>query len=96
MGTSVMTPRTAARAMVRVVNRHASPPEATTTTAKLLALCRLPDLAHAALAEQGGDVVVPEAGAGTEGHELLSLLTELVYAQAVNGSSLRVVVKFDG
>ena len=42
----------------------------------------LPDLAHAALAEQGGDVVVPEAGAVAEGHGLLSLLTGLVYAQA--------------
>ena len=29
---------------------------------------RLPDLAHAALAEEGGDVVVPEAGAGAEWH----------------------------
>ena len=28
----------------------------------------LPDLAHAALAQQGGDIVVPEAGAGTERH----------------------------
>ena len=28
----------------------------------------LPDLAHAALAEEGGDVVVPEAGAGTQRH----------------------------
>ena len=30
----------------------------------------LPDLSHPAFAEQGGDVVVPEAGAGTEGHDL--------------------------
>ena len=37
----------------------------------------------------GGHVVVPEAGARAEGHELLSLLTGLVYAQAVNGSSNR-------
>ncbi len=28
----------------------------------------LPDLAHAALADEGGDVVVPEAGAGGEWH----------------------------
>ena len=28
----------------------------------------LPDLAHAAFPEQGGDVVVAEAGAGGEGH----------------------------
>ncbi len=26
----------------------------------------LPDLAHPALAQEGGDVIVPEAGAGTE------------------------------
>jgi len=31
----------------------------------------LPDLSHAALAQEGGDVVVPEAGAGSEGHGLL-------------------------
>ena len=55
----------------------------------------LPDLAHAALAEEGGDIVVPEAGAWTQGHGLLSLLTGLVYAQAVNGSTLRVVSQFD-
>ena len=29
---------------------------------------RLPDLAHAALTEEGGDVGVPEAGAGGQGH----------------------------
>ena len=28
----------------------------------------LPDLAHPAFAEEGGDVVVPEAGAGSKGH----------------------------
>ena len=28
----------------------------------------LPDLAHAALPEEGGDVVVPEAGADGQGH----------------------------
>ena len=44
---------------------------------------------RAPLAEEGGHGVVPETGAGSEGHELLSLLTELVYAQAVNGSTLR-------
>ena len=27
-----------------------------------------PDLTHAALANEGGDSVVPEAGTGTEGH----------------------------
>ena len=43
----------------------------------------LPDLTHAPFAEEGGHVVVPEAGAGAEGHDLLSLLTGLVYAQAV-------------
>ena len=30
-------------------------------------------LPHAALAEEGGDVVVPEAGAGTQGHTRLPL-----------------------
>ena len=30
----------------------------------------LVDLAHAALADQGGDVVVPEAGAGLQSHAL--------------------------
>ncbi len=38
----------------------------------------LPDLAHAALAEEGGDVVVPEAGAGTEGHDLLGPMTVIL------------------
>ena len=41
------------------------------------------DAAHAAFPEEGCDVIVPEAGAGAEGHDLLSLLTGLVYAQAV-------------
>ena len=35
----------------------------------------LSDLAHAAFPEQGRDVVVAEAGAGAQGHALLSLLT---------------------
>ena len=30
----------------------------------------LPDLSHAAFPEQGGNVVVPEAGAGGQGHDL--------------------------
>ena len=50
----------------------------------------LPDPSHAAFTQEGGDGVVAEAGAGSEGHELLSLLTGLVYAQAVNGSSVRL------
>ena len=33
-----------------------------------LGVSRLPDLAHTAFPEQGGDVVVAEAGAGGEGH----------------------------
>ena len=49
----------------------------------------LPDLAHPARAEEGGDVVEPEAVTGGQGHGLWCLLTGLVYAQAVNGSSLR-------
>ena len=31
----------------------------------------LPDLAHAPLTDEGDDVVVPEAGAGTEWHDVL-------------------------
>ena len=51
-------------------------------------LCvRLPHLAHATLAEQGGDVVVAEAGAGIERHDLLGLLTGSFYAEAVHSSS---------
>ena len=49
----------------------------------------LPDLAHAALAEEGGHVVVADRSAGTEGHELLSLLTGPFYAEPVHGSTLR-------
>jgi hypothetical protein len=45
----------------------------TTPTEPVAGVGRLPDLAHAALAEEGGDVVVPEAGAGTEGHNLLRI-----------------------
>ena len=30
----------------------------------------LPDLSHAPLPEEGSDVVVPETGAGTQGHDL--------------------------
>ena len=30
----------------------------------------LPDLSHAALAEEGSHIVAPEAGAGTQGHDL--------------------------
>ncbi len=48
----------------------------------------LPDLAHAALAEEGGDVVVADRGAGAEGHELSGTVTEPFYAQAVNGSTV--------
>ena len=35
-----------------------------------LRVCGLPDLAHAPLAEQGGDVVMAETGARAESHEL--------------------------
>ena len=40
----------------------------TTGLAVELRVGGLPDLAHAALAEQGGHVVVAEAGAGAKGH----------------------------
>ena len=38
-----------------------------------LGVSSLPDLAHAALAEEGGNLIVPEAGAGAEGHALFGL-----------------------
>ena len=41
-----------------------------------------------ALAEEGGHVVVPEAGAYGEGHGLLETRDEPFYAQAVNGSTV--------
>ena len=44
----------------------------------------LPDLAHPALAEEGGDVVVPEAGAGGQSHELFESRNEPFYAEAVH------------
>ncbi len=47
----------------------------------------LPDLAHAPLAEEGGDIVVAEAGAGGQGHDLLGTRTAPFYAHAVNGST---------
>ncbi len=47
----------------------------------------LPDLAHPALTEEGSDVVVPEAGAGGQGHGLLGPNGSF-YAQAVHGSSV--------
>ncbi len=37
----------------------------------------LPDLAHAALADEGGDVVVAEAGADGQGHVLSGSITQL-------------------
>ena len=49
----------------------------------------LPDLAHAAFTEEGGDVVVPEAGAGGQGHGLLVPRIGSFYAEAVHGSSVR-------
>ena len=42
----------------------------------------LPDLTHAALAKEGGHVVVPEAGASGRGHGLLKPTIETFYAQA--------------
>ena len=41
---------------------------------------------HTALANVGGHVVMPEAGAGTEGHGLLGPSIAPCYAQAVAGS----------
>ena len=49
----------------------------------------LPDFTHVALVDQGGDVVVAEASAGGQGHELLGPRDEPFYAHAVTGSSVR-------
>ena len=43
----------------------------------------LPDLAHAAFPEEGGDVIVPEAGTGTEWHG--GLEKGQVYGKLVQG-----------
>ena len=48
----------------------------------------LPDLAHAALAEQGGDVVVAEARAGSEWHDLMRTIGSF-YAEPVNASTIQ-------
>ena len=47
----------------------------------------LPDLAHAAFPEEGGDVVMPEAGTGAESHDQGPKGS--FYAEAVSGSSIR-------
>ena len=47
----------------------------------------LPDLAHAALAKEGGHVVVAEACDDLKRHGLLGRRTELFYAQSVTGST---------
>jgi hypothetical protein len=54
-----------------------------------LGVGRLPDLAHSPLTEQGGDVVVPEAGASGQGHESVCAEMWTFYAQAVTASSTR-------
>ena len=41
----------------------------------------LPDLAHAPLAEEGRDVVVPEAGASGQGHESVCAEIGTFYAE---------------
>ena len=46
----------------------------------------LPDLAHAAFAEESGDVIVPEARTGTESHD--QGLNGSFYAEAFHASSL--------
>ena len=50
----------------------------------------LPDLAHAAFTKQISDVVVAEAGAGGQRHELSD--PEEFYAQAVAGASFQYCV----
>ena len=56
----------------------------------------LPDLAHAAFPEEGGHVVVAEADAGAEGHDVSTLLIATFYAEAVHGSSVRHCVAAKG
>ena len=46
------------------------------------------DLAHTAFPEQGGDVVVPEAGADGQGHELCARMIGTFYARTVRGSTV--------
>ena len=50
----------------------------------------LPDLSHPALAEEGGHIVVAEAGAGGQGHELCTRLIGTFYAEAVTGTTVRL------
>ena len=57
-------------------------------TWRLSAVSRLIDLSHAALADEGGHVVMAEAGADVEGHELLGLRLRSFYAQAVSRYSV--------
>jgi hypothetical protein len=38
------------------------------------------DVAHAALADEGGDIVVAESGADLKGHELFRLICGSFYA----------------
>ena len=49
----------------------------------------LPDLAHPAFAEQSGHIVVPDAGAGTQGYDLQGPAGSF-YAEAVHGASRQV------
>jgi len=53
--------------------------------AKRLGVVGLPGLTHTALAKEGNNVTVPEAGAGRERHGLRGRWVGPFYAQAVAG-----------
>ena len=48
---------------------------------------KAPDLSHAAVVDEDGDVVVPEVGAGGQRHELCTLRFATSYAEPAHGSS---------
>ena len=49
----------------------------------------LPDLAHAPFADEGGHIVVPEAGASGQGHKLCARRIGSFYAQAIRSTLAR-------
>ena len=61
-------------------------PSATSLVWSTQPSCPIP---HAAFAEEGGDVVVADRGAGAEGHELWGTSTGSFYAQKGGGASGR-------
>ena len=57
---------------------------------------RLPDLAHAAFPEEGGDVVVPEAGARVKSHHSLAAVLVTRSDGPGRNDELRPVTKLTG